>query len=87
MNETLRLIAPLAVFIVVMYFMVIRPQTQQQKQRQQMLESITVGSKIRTIGGMYGTIDKINGDEITLRVADNVQIRMARFAVESIIKD
>jgi len=75
------------VFIVVMYFMVIRPQTQQQKQRQQMLESITVGSKIRTIGGMYGTIDKINGDEITLRVADNVQIRMARFAVESIIKD
>ncbi|NLZ38386.1 MAG: preprotein translocase subunit YajC [Firmicutes bacterium] len=87
MNETIRLLAPLIVFFVVMYFMVIRPQAQQQKQRKEMLESIAVGNKIRTIGGIYGTIEKINGDEITLRVADNVQIRMARFSVESIIKD
>lgn len=87
MNDTLRLIAPLAVFFVVMYFMVIRPQTQQQKQRKEMLEGIAVGNKIRTIGGIYGTIEKVNDDELTLRVADNVQIRMARFSVESIIKD
>ena len=65
----------------------IRPQQQQQKARNDMLANLSVGSKIRTIGGIYGTIEKLNDNEITVRVADNVSIRMARFSVESVIKE
>ena len=87
MTETLKLMAPMVVLFGLMYFFTIRPQQQQQKARNDMLANLSVGSKIRTIGGIYGTIEKLNDNEITVRVADNVSIRMARFSVESVIKE
>ena len=70
-----------------MYFLMIRPQQQQQKRRKELLQSLTEGSKIRTIGGIYGTIEKIKDDEVTIRIADNVRIKMARFAIETVLND
>ncbi|MGI6657944.1 MAG: preprotein translocase subunit YajC [Dethiobacteraceae bacterium] len=87
MTETLKLMAPMLLLFGLMYFFTIRPQQQQQKARNDMLANLSVGSKIRTIGGIYGTIEKLNDNEITVRVADNVSIRMARFSVESVIKE
>ncbi|HZK25454.1 MAG TPA: preprotein translocase subunit YajC [Oscillospiraceae bacterium] len=85
--DTLKLLAPMLIFFALMYFLTIRPQQQQQKHRGSMLSNLSVGNKIRTIGGIFGTIEKINDDELTVRVADSVSLRMARFAVESIIKE
>ncbi|MCR3923489.1 MAG: preprotein translocase subunit YajC [Firmicutes bacterium] len=87
MGDQVRLLAPMAIFFVAMYFLVIRPQTTQQKKRKAMLSELKEGSKIRTIGGIYGTVEKIRDDELTVRVADNIRIRMARFSVESIINE
>jgi preprotein translocase subunit YajC len=77
--------APFVILIVLFYFMLIRPQTQQQKKRKELLDSLREGNKIRTIGGIYGTIEKIKDDELTVRIAENVKIRLARFGVESVI--
>ncbi|NLP36334.1 MAG: preprotein translocase subunit YajC [Firmicutes bacterium] len=85
--EQLQIFVPLIVFFAIMYFLVIRPQQQQQKKRKEMLENLQAGTKIRTIGGFYGTIEKIKDDEMTVRLADNVRVRMARFSVESIIDE
>jgi preprotein translocase subunit YajC len=76
---------PLILLFVLFYFLLIRPQQKQQKKRKELLGSLQVGDKIRTIGGFYGTIEKINEDELTLRVAENVKVRLARFGVESIL--
>lgn len=78
--------APLILLFVVFYFLLIRPQMQQQKKRKELLESLSEGDKIRTIGGIYGTIEKIKGEELTVKIADNVKIRLARFGVESVLK-
>ncbi|NLM51951.1 MAG: preprotein translocase subunit YajC [Firmicutes bacterium] len=85
--EQLQLFIPLIVFFAVMYFLVIRPQQQQQKKRKEMLDNLKAGTKIRTIGGFYGTIEKIKDDELTVRLAENVRVRMARFSVESIVEE
>jgi preprotein translocase subunit YajC len=77
--------APLILLFVLFYFLLIRPQTQQQKKRKALLDSLQEGNKIRTIGGIYGTVEKIKDDELTVRIADNVRIRLARFGVETII--
>ncbi|MBS3887489.1 MAG: preprotein translocase subunit YajC [Dethiobacter sp.] len=85
--ENLAGFAPLILMFVLFYFLIVRPQTQQQKKRKELLSSLREGDKIRTIGGVYASIEKIEGDELTVKVADNVRIRLARFGVESVIKE
>lgn len=85
--ETIQGLLPLIVLFVVFYFLLIRPQMTQQKKRKELLLSLQEGDKVRTIGGIYGNIEKIRDDEITVRIADNTRIRMARFGIETIIKE
>jgi len=85
--EGLQQFLPFAVLIVIFYFFLIRPQMTQQKKRKELLSSLKEGDKIRTIGGIYGTIEKIRDDEITLRIAENTKVRLARFGVESVTGD
>ncbi|PKM79323.1 MAG: preprotein translocase subunit YajC [Firmicutes bacterium HGW-Firmicutes-13] len=75
---------PLAVFFVIFYFLLIRPQQKQQKARQEMLNDLKKGDTIVTIGGMYGTIKEIKDDELSVKIADNLVIKMARYGVERI---
>ena len=85
--ENLAGFTPLILLFVLFYFLIFRPQTQQQKKRKELLTSLRKGDKIRTISGVYGSIEKIEGEELTVQIADNVRIRLARFGVESIIKE
>ncbi|RQD77500.1 MAG: preprotein translocase subunit YajC [Candidatus Syntrophonatronum acetioxidans] len=78
---------PLIVFFVIFYFLLIRPQQKQQKARQEMLSNLKKGDEIVTIGGMYGTIKDIKDDELIVKIADNLSIRMARYGVERIRDD
>lgn len=78
---------PLIVFFVIFYFLLIRPQQKQQKARQEMLSNLKKGDEIVTIGGMYGTIKDIKDDELIVKIADNLNIRMARYGVERIKDD
>ncbi|MBT9166832.1 MAG: hypothetical protein DDT19_00156 [Syntrophomonadaceae bacterium] len=85
--ENLAGFAPFILLLALFYFLIFRPQTQQHKKRKELLSSLRVGDKIRTISGVYGSIEKIKEDELTVQVADNVRIRLARFGVESVIKE
>lgn len=87
MPQDLMSFAPFILLIVLFYFLLIRPQQQQQKKRKDLLESLQEGANVRTIGGMYGTIEKIKDDIVTLRIAESVRIRIARFGIESVIQD
>jgi preprotein translocase subunit YajC len=68
-----------------MYFMVIRPQSQRRKQMQQMQESIAIGSNVLTIGGLYGTVVSIDDDAVTLEVAPGVTNKYARAAIGKVV--
>lgn len=49
-----------------------------------MIQSLKVGDKVITNGGIYGTIAGLKGDRIQLRVAENVKIEMSRSAVTAL---
>lgn len=68
------------------YLFFFRPQQQQQKQRQAMLDSLKKGDKIITTGGIHGQITDIHGDELAVRIADKVEIRLSRSGVASVKK-
>lgn len=76
---------PLILLGTLFYFLIIRPQVEQQKKRKELLASVKAGDKIRTISGVYGLIEKIDEDDLTVLIADNVRIRMARFGIEQIL--
>lgn len=87
MNPAIQSLLPFVLLFLVFYLLLIRPQMTQQKQRKELLSSLREGDKIRTICGIYGTIEKIRDDELTVRIADNTRIRLARFGVESVIRE
>ena len=70
-----------------MYFMVIRPQSQRRKQMQQMQGSVAEGAKVLTIGGLYGTVVSVDDESVVLEVAPGVTNRYARGAIGKILPD
>lgn len=77
----LQALLPLILMFALLYFLLIRPQQRQQKNRKAMLAALNVGDKVITIGGIYGTITNIREDRIFLQIAENVEIRVTRSAI------
>lgn len=73
------------VFFGLMWFMLIRPQQQQQKRRREMLARLKAGDKVVTIGGIFGTLTKVEEDTVRLRIADKVEVRLSRDAVARVL--
>lgn len=68
--------------VVVFYFMLIRPQRQQAKTRQEMIDSLKVGDKVITTGGIYGEITEIKNKSLRVRIAKDVILRMDRSGIQ-----
>jgi len=84
MNSTVSLVLYFAVFFGIMYFLMIRPQQKQQKQRQAMLNSLRVKDKVITAGGIYGKITKVKEKSVMLQIADKVEIEVAKGGIASV---
>ncbi len=69
--------------ILIMYFLMIRPQQKRQKEHQSMLESLKRGDKIITNAGIHGTITDIDGNTYVIQIADNVKITIEKNAIAS----
>lgn len=78
---------PLILLFVIFYFMLIRPQQKQQRKRQDLLKSLKKGDRVVTIGGMYGVIKEINENVLTVRIADNVNVKLLRGGVDRVLDD
>jgi preprotein translocase subunit YajC len=77
---------PLGLMFAIMYFMVIMPQQRQRKKVQEMLSAIKAGDRVITSGGIYGTINGLDGDSVILKIATDpqVKIRVARSAIAQV---
>jgi preprotein translocase subunit YajC len=75
---------PFVIMAAIFYFMLWRPQKQEQKRRKEMLDSLKRGDKIITIGGMYGTLTKVGPVKVKVRLAEGVEIEFARTAISGV---
>jgi|SRR5467141_3196750 preprotein translocase subunit YajC len=80
------MLIPLGLMFAIMYFMVIMPQQRQRKKVQAMLAELKAGDKVITSGGIYGTINGIDGDSVILKISSEpqVKIRIARAAIAQV---
>ena len=76
---------PLILIFVVFYFLLIRPQSKRQKEHKKMLEALDKGDEVVTNGGLLGRITKVGESFVTVELADNVQIKVQRHAIASIM--
>jgi preprotein translocase subunit YajC len=67
-----------AIFFGIFYFMIIRPQQKQQKTHKSYLESLKKGDEVITNGGLIGRIAGVQGDVLTLEIANNVRVRVLK---------
>ena len=72
---------PILLMIVIFYFLLYRPQKKEQKKRAEMLSSLKKGDRVITIGGLHGTITALNEKNVTLRIAEKVEVDVSRTAV------
>ena len=67
-----------------LYFVMVRPQKRRQLQTQRMLNDLKVGDEIITAGGMYGEVTRLGEDDVTVRIAPELEVRVARRAVAGV---
>ncbi|MDR3230110.1 MAG: preprotein translocase subunit YajC [Synergistaceae bacterium] len=74
---------PLAIFILIFYFFIIRPQRKRQKQHDTLIGGITRGDQVITIGGFLGTVREVRDDTFVVEIADGVKVRVLKSAVQT----
>ena len=77
---------PMILIFVAFWFLLIAPQRKKQKQHAKMLQSLEKGAKVKTIGGVFGTVTGVKDDRFVLRISENVKIEVAKDAVASKIE-
>ncbi len=69
---------PLILIFVIFYFLLIRPQQKRAKEHRQMLENIKKGDKVITSGGIYGVVENVGTNTVTLKIAENVKVKFGK---------
>ena len=69
-----------------MYFLMIRPQRKQQAKQQDMLANLKTGDEVITVGGIYGDVVGVEPDRVSLEIAEDVEIEVARRAIAQIVQ-
>jgi len=82
--QTLTLALPM---IAIFYFLLWRPQSQRAKQLKTMIENMRRGDTVVTAGGIVGKVVKAteaNDPEVSIEIAENVQVRVLKSAVTDV---
>jgi preprotein translocase subunit YajC len=79
---------PLLLLIVIMYFMLIRPQKKREREINNMRNAIKVGDEVITIGGICGKIVKTKDEVLTIQVgADRTKFEIMRWAISKVVSE
>ena len=82
---------PLLAIGLLFWFLLIRPQQQEKKQRQAMLSELKKSDRVVTVGGIYGVVTNVHreADEVTIKVdeAANVRLRVTVGSVARVLVD
>ena len=76
---------PIALMFVLLYFLMIRPQQKRQKEQVLLIAALSEGDEVATASGIMGRITNINESVITLEIAPNVNIKVQKATVTTLL--
>ena len=68
-----------------MYFLLIRPQRQQQRRHTDLLASLKPGDEVVTAGGIYGEVVQLDAERVMLEIDEDVRVAVARRSITSVV--
>lgn len=71
--------------IAILYFFMIRPQMKRQKEHRVLVEDLAKGDEVVSAGGIVGKITAIGDNFAQIEIADGVEVKIRRQAVESVL--
>ena len=74
-------LVPIVLVLGIFFFLVIRPQQRERRNREQMLAAIKKGDRVVTSGGLIGTIVGVTDRRVTLKLGDSVRVECLRSAI------
>lgn len=79
---------PFLGIILIMYFLILRPQVKRQREQKTMLDALQKGDRVVTTGGIHGNIAGFREKDgiVVLKVADNIKIELSRGAISRVLK-
>ena len=87
-GNMLATLLPLVLLLVIMYFLLIRPQKKREKQVNEMRSNVRVGDEIITIGGICGKVVKTKDESLVIQVgADKVKFEIMRWSVSKVVEE
>jgi preprotein translocase subunit YajC len=72
-------------FMILIYFLMIRPENKRRKTHQEMLASIELGEEIVTAGGILGKVSKITDQYLELSISDNTIIKVQKTSISAVL--
>jgi preprotein translocase subunit YajC len=75
------------IILAAMYFLVMRPGRKRQQKAQQQQNNIQPGARVRTTAGMYATVVAVDGDDVILEVAPDIEVRYMKRAIMEVLGD
>lgn len=79
--EILKSLLPFVILIIIMYFLVFRPQQQETKKRKEMIDSLKKGDKIITAGGLIVDIYKVEEKYLSVKINEDTIVKLTKEAV------
>jgi len=76
---------PMLIIFGAFYFLLIRPQQKRQKAHTETINSLKVGDEVLTAGGILGVITSVSDHYATLKIADDVEIKVQKTTVSAVV--
>ena len=74
----------IAIFLII-YFLLIRPQQQRQKQLDRMLKNLKKGDRVVTSGGIIGTVIGLEDTKAVLRIAEDTKVEFTKASIVQVL--
>ena len=73
--------------LALLWVLLVRPRQRQMRVQRQQLSALEVGDEIVTAGGLYGTVRRIDDDEVRVEIAPELQVRIAKRAIAGVLTE
>jgi preprotein translocase subunit YajC len=77
----------MVVIFAIFYFILIRPQQKKMKEHKKMIEEVKKGDRIVTSGGIYGVVEGVAPNTLTVKIAEGVKVKITRSSVGAVVTE
>lgn len=75
---------PFVLIFVIIYFLILRPQSRRMKQHQEMIAALRRGDTVVTSGGLIGKVVKVDEQDIQIEIAEGVKVKVVRSMITDV---